>query len=408
MKTTCRSLLISSLLFFSSYLSAADLDDQDIETLRDWINSRRMVTVKELGGQLSIAGDVHTEMQSTNEKMNGIRQRGYPGQPSTNSYDIEFNLSIDYRSDRTWGASRMRFDNDAGTVNELVGSGKNSNVKVDRAYFGYRIFDGNQHTMDVEMGRRPMSNVFDSKLEFGSNLDGIVFKDAYALEGIGDFSYQLAAFLVSERRNQMGYVGELVFQNIAGTGAYTKFSTIDWDTKDYPTVPSQFHFVISQLIMGYKFVPQVWDKLVHVYLAGLYNWRAHKLDITANKRSNVGTYLGVSVGQVKLKGDWAFEATYELAQAQCVPDFDTIGIGLGNSTGGYLYYTKSKDGTISSTTIATADGKNNFRGFELTLQYLISNNLNIFQQWSQSVTLDKSIGPYRQYKQYEIDFIYGF
>ena len=48
------------------------LEQRDIEALRDWINTKRQVTVKERGGNLSISGEVRAELQSTNERKNGI------------------------------------------------------------------------------------------------------------------------------------------------------------------------------------------------------------------------------------------------------------------------------------------------------------------------------------------------
>jgi len=38
--------------------AADDVGDEDIQALRDWINSKRMITVRELGGQLSISGAI--------------------------------------------------------------------------------------------------------------------------------------------------------------------------------------------------------------------------------------------------------------------------------------------------------------------------------------------------------------
>ena len=87
----------------------ADVSDEDIESLRDWINSQRMVTVKELGGALSISGDLHAEMQTANEVVNGIAQRGRDsatGKPSA-GYDTELNLALDYRTDWTWVSTRI-------------------------------------------------------------------------------------------------------------------------------------------------------------------------------------------------------------------------------------------------------------------------------------------------------------
>ena len=129
-------------------------------------------------------------------------------------------------------------------------------------------------------------------------------------------------------------------------------------------------------------------------------------DLTDYQKANWGSYLGFSVGELKKKGDWALDANYQFLAAQCVPDFDASGVGLGNINNSGFYTTQINNNVL--TTRADAGGNVNFRGIAVTLDYLISNNLNLQQQWLQSVTLDNDIGPYRKFKQYEIEFIYGF
>lgn len=390
-------------------LSAAeDMNNEDIQALRDWINSKRMITVRELGGQLSISGEVRAELQSNNSTVDGVAQRGRGTGKPNNDYDVEFNLSIDYRTENTWAAARIKFDNDAGIVNEQFGSGTNSKIKVDKAYFGYRVIDRDRHTADIEVGRRGMLLIFDSKLQYGSNFDGVSFKDSYAIDKVGDLYYQLGAFIVNEKKDQAAYVGEVGLLNVANTGFYTKYSCIDWDTKNHVKIPAQFHFINSQLLLGYKFIPQPWDKVVNFYVAGLYNHRARAMKLTNNKRANFGGYLGFSMGQLKKAGDWNFEANYQVLAAQCVPSFDVSGIGMGERKGQSFYYQESKGDITPFTNRHQPEGQVNYRGFRLVMQYLLSNNLNLFQEWSQSITLDDHIGPFRRYKQYEVELIYSF
>jgi hypothetical protein len=410
-----RLLLLGSAVLFTGMVHAADTDveNEDIQALRDWINSKRMITVRELGGQLSISGEVRAEMQATAETINGEAQRGRGTKHPNNTYDAEFNLSIDYRTENTWAAARMKFDNDAGIVNEYFGSGINNKIRVDKAYFGYRLIDNERHTMDIEVGRRGIFLLFDSRLQFGSNFDGVSFKDSYAVDKVGDLYYQIGAFLVNEKKDQAAYVGECGILNVANTGFYTKYSLIDWDTKEHIKIRPQFHFIVSQVLFGYKFVPQPWDKIVNFYFAGLYNHRARALAITDHKKANFGGYLGFTIGQIKQQGDWSFDANYQVLAAQCVPDFDVIGVGMGNNHGHGLYYHKGpgKDDIIENTAADAsefAQGNVNYRGFRLTLQYMLTNNLNIFQEWAQSITLDDHIGPFRRYKQYEVELIYAF
>lgn len=388
-------------LFCTSVLQA-EVTNEDIEALRDWINSKRLITVKELGGALSISGDIRAELQKSNEVVKGEAQRRH-----NNAYDVEFNLSLDYRTEWTWAAARIRFDNDAGLVNEIVGSGTNNKLKLDRAYMGVRLIDDDLHTMDIDIGRRPMNYPFDSKIEFSSNFDGVLFKDSYAFDRVGDFYYQIGAFLINEKIEQAGYVAEIGLLNIARTGFYTKYSLIDWDTKDHEKVPNQFHFIVSQCILGYKFIPQSIDKPVTFYIAGLYNHRARGLGITNGSKSNRGGYVGVWIGQLKMKGDWSFETDYQVLGAQCVPDFDVQGVGLGNAAKNNFYYHTKDDKPILNTR-SKAQGNVNYRGFEVTFQYMLTNNLNVFQQWKQAITLDKEIGPFHRFKQYEIEFMYLF
>ena len=317
-----RFLLLTAATLFTQ-LQAADISNQDIESLRDWYNAKRLVTVKELGGQLSISGDVHAEVQSTTEVRNGKRQRGRGSALSApnGTWDVEFNLNIDYRTgDTSWAAGRIRFDNDAGVVTKHVSKGTFNKIKVDRAYFGYRFYDGGQHTADIEMGRRGMSSIFDSKIQFGSNFDGVNLKDAYAFESVGDFYYQLGAFIIDERDSRTGYIGETGLMNIAHTGFYAKYSLVDWNTKRNPEkTPHQFDFIVSQVTLGYRFIPVALDKPIAFYLAGLYNHSARKLEVSDHKRANAAGYAGFNVGQIKIKGDWSFEACMKLFKRNLSP-----------------------------------------------------------------------------------------
>lgn len=405
-----RLALLSSVVLMAGVVHAADddLQDEDIQALRDWINSKRMITVRELGGQLSISGEVRAELQSISSTLNGKAQRGRGTGRPNNDYDVEFNLSIDYRTENTWSAARIKFDNDAGTFTDHLGSGTNNKIKVDKAYFGYRLIDRDRHTADIEVGRRAMFLVFDSRLQFASNFDGINFKDSYAVDGVGDLYYQLGAFIVNERKDQAAYVGELGILNVANTGFFTKYSLIDWDTKNTHQIPKEFHFIVSQLILGYKFIPQPWDKVVNFYFGALYNHRARAIKISDHKRANYGGYLGFSIGQLKKAGDWSFEANYQVLAAQCVPSFDVLGIGM-NARKNHNFYSHEVDGElVPFTNRRHPEGNVNYRGFRLVFQYMLTNNLNIMQEWNQSITLDDHIGPFRRYKQYEVELIYAF
>lgn len=391
--------------------AAGDVEQKDINALREWINTKRQVTVRELGGALSLSGEVRTELQSSSETVKGVKQRGSGGAVKgpdgtlpTNAYDIEVNLMLDYRTDEGWGSIKLEFDNNAG-----VFSGSLDKLKLERAFWGSRIIDGDEFTFDAELGRRRMSSMADSKLEFNSFFDGVWFKYDQGFDSIGDVYLHTGVFLINENNNQYGYLGEAGIFNIAGTGLYMKYSLVDWDTKHFSKQvnSSRFDFVVSQLLLGYRVYPVAFKRVIQGYVAGLYNHVARRLPITRHHKANWGGYVGFSIGELKKKGDWAFDANYQLLSAQCIPEFDGQGIGLGNSAN-VGFYTSGKDGKGDPNTAKTASGNVNYRGFQLTLDYLLTNQLNFQQSWQQSVTLNDSIGPFRRYKQYEVEFIYGF
>jgi hypothetical protein len=224
--------------------------------------------------------------------------------------------------------------------------------------------------------------------------------------------------MINESKGQAGGIGEIGLLNIARTGFYGKYSIVDWNTKHHKMefkgtkVPHMFQFVVSQLLLGYKFIPQNLDKLINFYMAGLCNSAAKENEISAHKRADYGGYAGFAIGEQKQAGDWTLDANYQVIAAQCIPSFDVLGIGRGYSQHDSFYFSRLKTDKdkIQKNTVKTAMGNTNYRGFVVTLQYLISNNLNVFQEYKQSITLDDHIGTqkFTRYKQYEIDFIYSF
>lgn len=396
--------------FFSSMIHAdtietgSDFEQFDLEALRDWINNKRQVTVKELGGDLSISGEVRTEFQTASEIKNGSQLRGYlPGQLPRNSYDVEVNLMLDYRNDNTWAAIKIEFDNDAG-----VFGGTLNKIKLEKAYFGVRVLSYDTMIFDFEIGRRRFSTVFDSKVQFNSFFDGILLRYDQSFPTLADLYLHAGTFVIDERRNQYGYIGELGMLNIANTGAYMKYSVVDWNTKEYSSADFEyfFKFIVSQFMLGYKFRSNTFNKMVHVYGAMLYNHSAPRAPVTFFERYPWGGYAGFAIGQLKKKGDWAFDANYQIIEGQCFPSFDSAAVGLGSTRTGF--YTKTAEGGGGLNAPGQAEGNTNFRGFSITLDYLVTNSLNFQQNWVQAITLSDTIGPFSRYKQYEIEFIYSF
>jgi hypothetical protein len=413
-----------------------DPDAQDMDALKRWITDKRFITMKEIAGDLSLSGEVRTEFQAASEVANGVQQKNYPHLPPNDAdakpmygWDIEFNLMLDYRTERTWAAVKLEFDNNMGQR-----SGTVDKIALEKAYAGGRIIAGDTFTMDAELGRRYLFIPFESKIEFSSLFDGILFRFNKAFESVGSFYFNGAMFLVNDLTNHYGWVGELGALKIGNTGLNMKYSAIDWyrpgsETEKGNTAfesaltNQRYRFLISQFLIYYQLYPEwIGKRLIKIYAAGLMNHLAlsskmvadakaggvlKQIIPTGGRKENLGAYIGVSIGTAKKRGDWALDANYQWVQQQAVPDFDSLGIGRGN-TAKVGTYTNNISGKGGATTQATAVGNTNFKGFEIEGLYAITDNLVVQQNFKYSNTLDKNIGPNINYKQYEMEFIYAF
>lgn len=403
------TLISFSLLFVSAFSEDKEAVEKKEEpkSLFDWLKGKRIVTVKEIGGDLIISGEVRTEMQATHEESNGVQLRGRGSRLTkrpTVAYDVEFNLMMDYRSERSWASVKLEFDNDMGTVNGTL-----TKLALERAYLGGRLVAGETFIIDAELGRRFFYSVFDSKIEFGSIFDGLLFKFNKSFEKIGNFYVNGGPFIVNDRKNHYGAVAELGMLKIGNSGCYIKYSIIDW-RKHYnkPLRNWAFRFIDSQFSLGYQGEFPKWkNKFLKVYTAYLVNLAAKGNYLTHGDKENWGAYAGFSLGQLRKKGDWALDVNYQIVCAQAVPDFDSNGIKRGNALD-IGFFSLGRFGEGRPTTILTAVGGGNFRGWASELLYALTDNLTLFQNFQMSRTLNTDIGPLIRYFQYEMEFIYSF
>lgn len=399
--------LLAALTFFSqlradeSISVSSNLDEMDLKAVREWLNTKRQVSVKEKGGSLVLSGEMRTEFQAINERRGGVRQRkphGAIDEPSR-GWDVNFNFMVDYRSDRSWAAARLKFDNNMG-----IESGQTDQIRLDKAFFGVRLVNGDTYTVSGEVGRRPMGTIFDSRIEFHARFDGILLKFDGSSEKWGSYYLHTGPFLINDKRDAYGVVGEIGMLDIYNTGLYFKYSLVDWNARQYlhDVYRKKYDFIVSQLILGYQFINR-WEKPVIIYSAVAYNHLAKHRSITGGSMQPWAEYIGFSVGQLQKKNDWALDFCLQRVQAQAIPDFDAEGIGLGNTNQSGFYETRGVANTRK-----TAGGNVNYQGCSLQIEYLLTENLSLQQTWQQSITLNKHIGPYRRFKVYEMEFIYAF
>lgn len=380
----------------------------DIKTLRDWIDTKKNVTIKKRDGDLSLSGEVRVELQSINEKKDGFQQRGQGGQvPDTtrHSWDVEANFRLDYRTERTWLAAKLKFDNAMG-----IEKGSYDHIALERAIFGIQLVNAETYTIDLEVGRSAIISTFDSKVQFGATMDGLLFKYDQALENIGDLFLHGGPFIVNRNINHYAYVGELGLLNIGRTGLYSKLSAINWNTKHtHKNVRNDaFRFFNIQWMWGYTtLLPKIWQKNFTLYAGGLINAAAKGTNTTRGAKERFAWYAGFSIGELRKKWDWSLNINYQWVQAQAVPDFDVRGIGRGNAAKVGLYSSKSM-GEGFPNPYGEGVGRSNYKGWAVEFLYLLTDNITVYQEWRQSVNQTSRIKPSMSYKQYEIELIYGF
>jgi len=468
-----------------------DLNERNFEALKDYVNNKRAENIAEEGSnRLVISGDVRFEWRNLSEKINGKQILGtgakYPTNfvnPKTcsnqdipyidgtkivgvpyadgvdiisaiprNQFDIEFNLRFDYKSDRSWAVAHLQFDNDAG-VNDngwgcfcdpagFDGSGEVNDICLKKAYMGYNIFSGDCGRLDVELGRRGnLYNVFDSKIQYLSRLDGLLVKYTGQWEYASEWYTKAAGFVIDERCSHFGWIAEAGLLNFGDTGFDVKYSFIYWPKNGVNSCqlisdPAGFQYRNSQLTLYYHLDPSIFCRPVEFYAAAIYNHSAKnvrqyinnakrfravtlrdaeknivfKEDATPMKKFESFTthddvckhnypwawYVGFIIGEVVKEGDWSLEARYEVVQANSIPDGDVAGIGNGN----YLKETY---------TAPTRRGNVNYKGWRVEGLYALTDDISLDAKIEHSVTYDKHIiDGDNKFTCFELEAIYAF
>lgn len=399
-----------------------ELNERDWEKLYDFINTKRTIDLAEKDTNLTISGDVRTEWRHLNEKgvfpptghVQRLRGSGTfdPNKNnlpiSRNDFDIEFNLRFDYVCDRAWAVAHVQYDNSAGVDDNgksceedpkgYHGSGFCDDLCLKKAYWGYNLCCDGSSRFDIEVGRRNLYNVFDSKIQFLSRFDGILLKYTDSWECVADLYLYWAGFVVDERVNHFAWVTEFGFLNIADTGFDFKYSFIDWAKRGRNRClernPIGMRFRISQFTFVYHFDPEILCVPAKLYGAFLWNHNNNRNHLTHGKRENLGWYVGFTVGEVVEEGDWAFDLQYQVVQAEAIPDDDVSGIGRGN--------------VLNESFTQVGRGNTNYKGWRLEGLYALTDNLTIdsILEWSRQET--KSIGGRHHYSKFEVEAIYAF
>jgi hypothetical protein len=375
-----------------------------------------MISIQEKGGGLMLSGDIRAEWDHIHSRNGNHHLRGHDAKKHqvpepTNEFDVEFNLVLDYKADRSWGKVQLQFDNAAGVTqrtkdqmkgaskeNTLFGSGTLNKLALRKAYMGYNVVEAGTSRFDVEVGRRRLYDVFDSQVMFYSIFDGLTLKYSNSMEGIADRSAKIAAFVIDQNTNYFGWVGELGFLNIADLGLDFKYSMIRWHKEGVNRYgfknPRGGQFKISQFLLNYTLSPDLIRYKTQVYAAYLRNQDARAWHSDGKKDGNAW-YAGLKFGELKRQGDFAFEASYQWVQPNAVPEGDVRGIGRDNPKG-ISYYANRKYGFA------------NYKGYEVDAMYNLTDNLTLEAVYSNVHQCVHRVGGAHRASVFELATIYSF
>lgn len=306
------------------------LRTRDDQPVREFVESKENIDVKEKSKNLEISGDVRFEWRHIQERgivlfdessdvdsygevivpgerdfyeeyrnLRGGSHVDHKGIPiSVNDFDVEFNLKIKYTYKDAWAKAHLQFDNPAGIRGRndcfgefpvfnsdgskverkikrdnrfaVKGSGDANAINLKRAYIGYNAYADGSNRFDIEIGRQKLDDIFDSEVQFSNRFDGILLRFASAVEEKFDWYITGGAFVMDERVNHFGYVTEIGFLDIYETGLDVRYNFIDWQKRGknrcFIFNPIGTDFKNSQISLTYTFAQSLFGKELPIEL----------------------------------------------------------------------------------------------------------------------------------------------
>ncbi|MCH9608469.1 MAG: hypothetical protein S4CHLAM45_10450 [Chlamydiales bacterium] len=385
----------------------------DPRVLRDFIESRGLIRCRQKEGSLIIAGDVRARWNTIGEKLDGIKQRGTGTNTAINRFKSEVNLFLDYSAPRTWVSNKLRWVSFGGKD-----GGTAAKVEIDRAFIGYDMHHVGTTDFYIELGRSKFDYLYESRVEFVSIFDGIHLFFTKCWPTVGNFTIHGGPFIVDSFTNHYGWVAETYITKWMGTGISFKYSIVDWHrhspTLDYGNLPNsgnntvmdnpRYSFIVSQMLFGYeRKLPWVHCKTLYAYAAVLANHDAKRTRTTDGKKLNNAWYIGFTLGKLCKACDWSIDLNYQSVQAQAVPEFDLRGVGHGNAGNTLL-----SDAILQGLGPSGAIGFTNYKGWEASALFAMTDSLSIRARAARTVPRNKSVGGDLRYKTFDMTVIYAF
>jgi len=276
---------------------------------------------------------------------------------------------------------------------------------------GYNVCADGCSRFDIELGRRPLYTVFDSRVQFQNRFDGLLLKYYRNFDCWGDFYWYVGAFVVDERAEHFAWITEVGLTNIYDCGIDFRYSYIDWKSlvrhdqnRCGTRNPLGFDYQVSQWTLSYQFNPEYLCQPTKLYGAFLWNSAAHKVDrsifgetsVAGDRFSaNIAWYAGFIIGEVCREGDWSLDINYQYVELFAIPDADAGGIGGGTNL-------------LGQTATSAGRGFTNYKGWRFEGLYALTDNLSLDASFEFSQQINARVAGKHSYNKFELSAIYAF
>lgn len=220
-----------------------------------------------------------------------------------NHFKVEASLLVDHLMPESWVKLKLK-------ASTATNHSDNAKIDVEKVLLGYQITPN----AFIELGRSPMDDLFDSKVQYDSHFNGIHAFFKHELADYGTLFVHGGPQVIDSHKNSYGAIGECGLCHLFDGNMTVKYSHTYWD-KDYQ---------ISQITYKYDFPTLLWDMPHSFYAAGLKNHNS--------SQNNYGYYLGMTFGSIKEANDLSIDVNYQRVKSEAIPTFDHAGIGTGVQT----------------------------------------------------------------------------
>ncbi len=381
-----------------------------LDEVKEYLDSRGFVETRKKSGTLKIAGDIRARWLYANESVQSDDVTVI--KPLVNTYRSEYSLLFDYAAKNTWMTSHIS------GVAKAVGESGVTSLNIRRAFLGYRFYENPETQTDVfaEIGRSGLGSMFESKVQFDSDFDGIHLYYSHQFSEKYPFRYIVhgGPFVVNMVNKQYAWCVEGIVNQLP-KNFLVKVSVVDWNS--FTTVRSaesastpadpvegKYKYLVWQYLVGkHSQIPFFGtQKNLYVYGAYLFNSLAEPSMTTANSKQNRAWYIGGTLGGLRKAGDWSVTACYEYVEALAVPEIDAAGIGRGNQK--HTFYAAIAESLDPS----EANGFTNYKGVSGLFMYSITDSLSYRVYGAHSTPADRRLGNNFSYTKFDVGMISSF